>query len=260
MNGNPAVDAFNGIKLAAGGELGIGVGEEEWGSGEREVLEHFILRTHGLVDLVVSRFGDSSTEEIHNKPSSNQSTIPETGGEQKSWLGSDRYPRPSDGVIFSGIGAISRESLCRVSQWMEWLYQYGDDAYGVIENPSSTRRRRHKRGNKSGNRTPNAEAGNPKARTHPNIPPPLVIAPHPSSPGSRKEGIQKDASGQYASKELSEEIWNAFGAENLMKVLTLGYGSAWKFPSMTPEIPREDQPKELRESRDDLAEYDLVRA
>ena len=52
------MDIYGGIKLAAGGELGMGVGEEEWGSGEREVLEHFQSRTEGLVDLMVSRFGD----------------------------------------------------------------------------------------------------------------------------------------------------------------------------------------------------------
>lgn len=32
LHGNPAVDIYNGVKLAAGGELGIGVGEEDWGS------------------------------------------------------------------------------------------------------------------------------------------------------------------------------------------------------------------------------------
>jgi hypothetical protein len=42
LHGNPIVDIYNGVKLAAGGELGIGVGEEEWGSGEREVLEDFV--------------------------------------------------------------------------------------------------------------------------------------------------------------------------------------------------------------------------
>jgi hypothetical protein len=31
LTGNPIVDIYNGIKLSAGGELGIGVGEEEWG-------------------------------------------------------------------------------------------------------------------------------------------------------------------------------------------------------------------------------------
>jgi hypothetical protein len=42
LHGNPAVDIFGGLKLAAGGELGYGVGEEDWGSGDREVLEDLV--------------------------------------------------------------------------------------------------------------------------------------------------------------------------------------------------------------------------
>lgn len=57
LHGNPTAEVFSALKLSAGGELGIGVGEEEWGSGEREVLEDFIRRTSGLIDIVVSRFG-----------------------------------------------------------------------------------------------------------------------------------------------------------------------------------------------------------
>ena len=48
LHGNPAVEMYDGIKLANGGELGVGVGEEEWGSGEREVLEDFVRRTGWL--------------------------------------------------------------------------------------------------------------------------------------------------------------------------------------------------------------------
>lgn len=257
-NGNPAVEAFNGVKLAAGGELGIGVGEEEWGSGEREVLEHFISRTQGLVDLVVSRFGDPVTEQSQDKPTSKQSTATETGRDQEPWLGSDYYPRPSDGVIFSGVGAISRESLCRVSQWMEWLYRYGEDAYGVGENPSSTRRRRQKRSNKSANRTPSAEPGEPKVRTHPHIPPPLVTVSRSSSTGPRKDGTRKEPQVQTLSKESSEEIWNTFGTENLMKVLTLGYGSAWKFPSMNQYSQQDGQANQPTNSPNYLARYGLI--
>ena len=62
LHGNPATSVFAGIKIAACGELGIGVGEEERGSGEREVLEGFVERTEGLVDLVVSKFGPSDVE------------------------------------------------------------------------------------------------------------------------------------------------------------------------------------------------------
>ena len=31
LHASPAVDIYNGIKLAGAGELGVGVGEEEWG-------------------------------------------------------------------------------------------------------------------------------------------------------------------------------------------------------------------------------------
>ena len=44
MHGNPATSLYGGIKVAACGELGMGVGEEERGSGEREVLEGFVGR------------------------------------------------------------------------------------------------------------------------------------------------------------------------------------------------------------------------
>lgn len=219
LNGNPAADLFNGVKLAVGGELGIGVGEEEWGSGEREVLEGFVSRTDGLVDLIVSRFGDAppvkGTDKRH-VPSSDSST----------WLGSDRAPRPSDGVVFSGVGAISRRSLASISHWMEWIYRHGEAAYGVDENPSSSRSRKPRRarsnppptqetatsrphGAKKGDVKPKAESG----RTSPGIPPPLVVGTPPTE------------------NQTPEE--NSISSETVMKYLTLGYGSAWKFPGIS---------------------------
>ena len=136
LNGTPAVDIYNGLKLAAGGELGIGVGEEDWGSGEREVLEGFIGRTEGLIDVMVSRFGDAEKEAGSGGP-------PE---EQDVWLGSEKLPGSSDGVIFSGIGALTRSSLRSISAWMEWVYKYGQTAYGVKDNPHAPRRRRRRKG------------------------------------------------------------------------------------------------------------------
>ncbi|PHH68168.1 hypothetical protein CDD83_6216 [Cordyceps sp. RAO-2017] len=52
LHGNPTRDVFGGINIAASGELGVGVGEEDRGSGEREVLEGLVGRIEGLVDLV----------------------------------------------------------------------------------------------------------------------------------------------------------------------------------------------------------------
>lgn len=135
LHGNPASEVFGGIKLAAGGELGVGVGEEEWGSGEREVLEDLTERTEGLVDVVVSRFGDPESKE--------EASTLET--EVLPWLGSGNVPAASDGIIFSGLDKLNRTSVRSVSLWMQQIYAYGDYAYGVRDNPHRERRRRRRR-------------------------------------------------------------------------------------------------------------------
>jgi len=106
MHGNPANSLYGGIKVAACGELGMGVGEEERGSGEREVLEGLVGRIEGLVDVIVSKFGDPesgnglSTEATKK---SSQRATPST-----PWLGSGNELDAEDGVIFLGTGAVSR--------------------------------------------------------------------------------------------------------------------------------------------------------
>ncbi|KAJ5085546.1 hypothetical protein N7532_010317 [Penicillium argentinense] len=159
LTGNPIVEIYNGIKLAAGGELGIGVGEEEWGSGEREVLEDFVSRTDGLLDLVVSRFGEPARQRDDSTPASKT-------GDEDVWLGLDTDPRPADGVVFSGLGNISRSSLANISHWMEWIYRYGDAAYGVGRDPNSLRRRRPRRRDKQ----PSGNPTSPKATAQPSTP------------------------------------------------------------------------------------------
>lgn len=143
LHGNPAIEIYGGVKLAAGGELGIGVGEEDWGSGEREVLEGFVARTDGLVDLIVSRFGEAAS--IMGLPSG-----PGSGAksgllpQEDDWhLGQD--PRPSDGVIFSGIGALARPSVKHISNWVVSLFKFGQNAYGIRENPVAANRRPRRR-------------------------------------------------------------------------------------------------------------------
>lgn len=74
LSGNPVRDVFGGIKIAASGELGIGVGEEDRGSGEREVLEGLVGRIDGLVDLVVSKFGESDPDDF-NKSGENKKKL-----------------------------------------------------------------------------------------------------------------------------------------------------------------------------------------
>ncbi|PTU19268.1 hypothetical protein P175DRAFT_0293896 [Aspergillus ochraceoroseus IBT 24754] len=261
LSGSPAVDMYNGVKLSAGGELGIGVGEEEWGSGEREVLEDFVYRTNGLVDLVVSRFGDPRPiiggSGTTTKSESSQNS-------EYQWLGSDSYPRPSDGVIFSGVGALTRQSLVRVSQWMEWIYRYGVDAYGVWEDPTSPRRRarrKRQRGrlsekNTNSQRTPTDGSQNDISDRpfSPGIPKPLVRGtPQPPPPLKGSEAITGSPTSGQSSPAPSDtgNDWRGVGAETFVKYLTLGYGSAWSFSSgsstPTPRIEalkQEDRPSQ----------------
>jgi hypothetical protein len=135
LHGNPASEVFGGIKLAAGGELGIGVGEEEWGSGEREVLEDLTRRTEGLVDVVVARFGEPASKE---ESSANDTEV-------LPWLGSGNVPAASDGLIFGGLDKLNRPSVRSISLWMQQIYSHGDYAYGVRDNPHRERRKRRKR-------------------------------------------------------------------------------------------------------------------
>ncbi|KAL2073718.1 hypothetical protein VTL71DRAFT_11044 [Oculimacula yallundae] len=137
MHGNPANNLYSGIKIAACGELGMGVGEEERGSGEREVLEGLVGRIDGLVDVIVSKFGDKDPPAPED---TGRWKFPEKQVPMEPWLGSGNEPSSDDGAIFLGTGALSRKSLRDVSHWMEDLYRWGPYTYGVIDNPSSNRR------------------------------------------------------------------------------------------------------------------------
>lgn len=245
LHGNPAVDIFNGLKLAAGGELGMGEGEEEWGSGEREVLEGFIERTTGLVDLLVSRFGNmpSSSRASSRSPSLKSDLADVAPAGQAS----GRYPRPSDGVVFSGVGALTRSSVKTISSWTEWLHIYGREAYGVKENPSSVPRRRRPKNElpslaspsleepfhgKKGNSTPLRGITSEETAKSPDndpvgIPPPIV------GPGLiRQSAPEPHKQGKGGPVETSGS-----GTEILMKYLTLGvYGSSWGIPYGRPPV------------------------
>ncbi|TKX18559.1 hypothetical protein C1H76_9349 [Elsinoe australis] len=137
MHDNPASEVLGGTKLSAGGELGMGVGEEEWGSGERAVLEDLVHRTDGLVDLLVSRFGEPKPDK-----GSKTNTDPEA---ELPWIGRGQCADVGDGVIFGGTGKLSRASIRDVSNWVQQIYMYGDYAYGVRDHPSRKRRKVPKR-------------------------------------------------------------------------------------------------------------------
>lgn len=145
LHGNPAVNLYGGIKLAGCGELGIGVGEEDRGSGEREFLEGLIERIEGLVDVVVSRFGDDSgaaSEVGKDSKEKSSQLLPHTS---RSWLGTGAEPSLEDGAVFLGSGALSRKSVRDLTHWMEDLYTWGPNAYGVMDNPASLRKEKRHR-------------------------------------------------------------------------------------------------------------------
>ncbi|CAI7614690.1 unnamed protein product [Penicillium glandicola] len=231
LTGNPIVDIYNGIKLSAGGELGIGVGEEEWGSGEREVLEDFVTRTDGLVDLVVSRFGDPSPQ-FEGSPSSGSN-------DQSRWLGADNDPRPSDGVAFAGVGALSRRSLAQVSHWMECIYRFGDAAYGVGRDPTSLRRRKPRKQRERQISGDSPQPFTPDRNFNPGIPRPLITAapqPPPEVVEENQAGTRNEAS-PLPTEQKSENP--GFPSEAVMKYLTLGYGSSWSFSPKSTSTPSE---------------------
>ncbi|KAL8694747.1 MAG: hypothetical protein Q9218_000673 [Villophora microphyllina] len=237
LHGNPAVDMFNGLKLAAGGELGIGVGEEEWGSGEREVLEGFIDRTEGLVDLIVSRFGTNS------KPvpvSANTQPPPPIASDW--YLGHD--PQPSDGVIFSGIGAIGRTSVKDVSKWVELLFRDGQNAYGIKDNPIAVNRRQRTKPTPTFADSTSSQAKSKDQQGAQHISskptaqpcefgiPASIVKSQQTNPIQQQKVTKSLDGGVIGSNEQAHGTAangeSAFGADTLMKYMTLGiYGSKW---------------------------------
>ncbi|GJN68014.1 vacuolar fusion protein CCZ1 [Purpureocillium lilacinum] len=199
LHGNPARDMLGGINLAASGELGIGVGEEDRGSGEREVLEGLVGRIEGLVDLVVSKFGDEE----------------ETGEDQhplhhhQHWLGTGQEPAVEDGAIFLGTGALSRKSLRDVTHWMEDLYTWGEHAYGVIESPTSVRRVKARKDAKRNDHESNTDRKQTVVQTLPPAPAPAPSQSAPSKGGAEAEEGKLDKMFSY---------------------MKLGYGSYWTLP------------------------------
>ncbi|PSN63982.1 hypothetical protein BS50DRAFT_576615, partial [Corynespora cassiicola Philippines] len=259
LHGSPAVDIFGGLKLAAGGELGMGVGEEEWGSGEREVLEDYARRTEGLVDIMVSRFGEPSSLQ-HPKSAANVK-LPDDVSDMEPWVGNGRGVNSSDGVVFSGVGALSRQSLRDVAQWVESIYMFGDYAYGVRDNPTAPdRRKRRKRNPKpTSDRHSEARPGPSESDSRPppqlaprdaplppGIPPPIVKAVETSL--DKASNAVDSADKNQANVPKAEPIYASLGdTDTWMKYLTLGYGTAWggKSQQPTPEMqPQEAAAKE----------------
>lgn len=197
LHGNPATNVFGGIKIAACGELGVGVGEEDRGSGEREVLEGFVDRVEGLIDLIVSKFGPSEPE-ADEDPKNDPKYVDESA---PKWLGAGEEPGAEDGAIFLGVGTLSRKSLRDVTYWMEDLYTWGEDAYGVRESPASIRQARKPK--KAPKRSDNIDP--------------------------KQQSIQNrttDESGT-GSPKITEDSTDAGGVNRFMSYLKMGYGTHW---------------------------------
>ncbi|GKT50402.1 vacuolar fusion protein MON1 [Colletotrichum spaethianum] len=244
LQGNPVRTMFGGINIAASGELGIGVGEEDRGSGEREVLEGLVSRVEGLVDLVVCKFGSFDAD-----------GEPKNGKEPKRpWLGTGQDPGPEDGAIFLGTGALSRKSVRDVAQWMEDLYTWGENAYGVIESPMSLRAARRPR--------KAAPAPETKPSQNPDVParPPVRPNGHHSDSGSgsgssgstrtlaerrgQEIGTVKEAKQPGPSKENTATSAAPAAQEEgdghmdkLMTYMKLGYGTYWSIGKSDTSSP-----------------------
>ena len=244
LHGSPAVDMFNGLKLAAGGELGMGVGEEEWGSSERDVLEDFCRRTEGLVDVVVSRFGEASPLQHPKAKAKAKAAAAKANAQMRfdapaePWIGCRGNVAARDGVVFSGVGGLSRASLRDVAHWTETIYHYGDHAYGVRDNPTADRRKRRRRNPNAPTATASVVATPAdRDKSHPHdsgtgeplrIPPPIVRAVESSLDKASKAVDGAEGSSEPAAKQETGTMLASLGdTETWVKYMTLGYGTAW---------------------------------
>ncbi|KAF3760763.1 hypothetical protein M406DRAFT_216763, partial [Cryphonectria parasitica EP155] len=221
LHGNPVRDVFGGVKIAASGELGIGVGEEDRGSGEREVLESLKGRIDGLVDLVVSKFGDGDPDDMEKSGEDKKQQA--KADPQAQWLGTGREPGAEDGAIFLGVGILSRKSVRDITYWMEDMYRWGENAYGVSESPKAIRRRPAKTSRA-------AETTRKKnAPTSIQVPPSLFDPNRGSRPVSNTPSPPDRSAPSAADSESSEAVADevAPGLEKYIDYLKLGYGKYW---------------------------------
>jgi hypothetical protein len=237
LHGVPAVEVFGGMRLSTGGELGLGVGEEEWGAGEREVLEDFASRTDGLVDMIVSRFGNTTATRSEESSTTGTSEL----SDDEPWMGAGRLPLSSDGVIFSGVGAVTRPFMRDLSHWMQLIYSYGEAAYGVKESPTSDRKRRRHREKrkKSLDKALKVDSPQPAGVDPPvGIPRSIVSAAEKSLASATAKAASKSSESAKPSTATRERRKSAAKEqETWKKVFTLGYGSSWGFTEPSAEEP-----------------------
>jgi len=158
LHGSPVIDMLSekAVKMA-GGKLG----KEEIGRQEKKFLEGWIRKesVHGLVDMVVSRFGEQESE----APPEDASSPAKTKGGSPFWFwnshrrsdsnstkdsnkGAEDLPpvlMPSDGCVFKGVGAVVVND---VANYLSELYEKGEETH-VITGNGVRRKRRRKRPN-----------------------------------------------------------------------------------------------------------------
>lgn len=218
LHGNPARDIFGGINIAASGELGVGVGEEERGSGEREVLEGLVGRIEGLVDVVVSKFGEHDPETDSHEANEEEAS---------PWLGTGKEPSHEDGVVFLGTGALSRKSLRDVTHWMEDLYTWGEHAYGVIDSPTSIRQTRPRAGSKY---VGHERRGPDDADTR------LGASQTPAEPSNSLQD-QGRLESSLETPKVDSNIEQDGKFNKMASYLKMGYGTYWTLPGTGTATP-----------------------
>lgn len=249
MHGNPANNLYGAIKLAACGELGVGVGEEERGSGEREALEGFPGHIEGLVDVIVSKFGgaDSATLPEISSKTKDLKDRPRPKQERDQWLGTGYDPDAEDGAIFLGTGAISRKSVRDITHWMEDLYRWGPHAYGIIDNRAPNRKAKKSRRKLShlsdgssdmkkdlqASKAQNVPQRVPESAIIPSEEPLTKVDPMPldsGEPTRANSTLDAKDSSSLASSDKDAGMSNKF-----VQYLTLGYGTHWSLGTSTPK-------------------------
>ncbi|KAH6649710.1 hypothetical protein F5144DRAFT_635836 [Chaetomium tenue] len=239
LHGNPACAVFAGIKIAACGELGMGVGEEDRGSGEREVLEGLVGSGEGgLVDLVVGRFGvgggGGGVGDGKGGGKGKEKEKERVGvGEGEGWLGLGNEVGVEDGVVFLGAGALSRPSLRSVAGWMEDVYTWGESAYGVFDGSAAggaVRTKRRRTVGKKAGVARVAPAGDGK-KVQGNTKPKSAAAEAGGAPGTQDGDAQP---GQTAEGALPDAGETNGGMDKMFSYLKLGYGTYWSLGTASP--------------------------
>ena len=217
-----------------------------------------------MLEMMVSRFDDAGPEE--DSPAKKHKRRPR----ELRALGKDTGsqapvsdPAPADGVVFSGVRALSRTSTRALALWMQSLYRYDVHAYGVLENPMSTSRRKegHSQPMETGARSANAEGDDTatagEESSHKKAPPGLRAQGLGDiySPGSATEqlatpraerraisehGLSSRTAGRdkhHRSSDGAEtsSVDSSSSSSTFMKYVTLGYGSSWGTVSKSGE-------------------------